>query len=311
MAVLEAVRNPKAGGERQSAVKPMVRIVVTNQEYGKLCRGSVRRLARRSRLKLDLWTFQSWKKVKIPRTAQRPIQTIIISRLADIAEEAAKISRETGRAKHLLFSEGMPIEALASRLPRLNIRDARRIHVARERDPESISDIMYRLASVMAQPRDVSLILDAWIENQELVLLSPSFERLSVPLKKLARFIGKAKINAEKFEIDEDGRFLFWPHADVHLGWEQMMHIVDPATALEAKQKSEEFNRKYGSAIRKFREEKRLKQAAIDGLTERHLRRIEQGKQAVTSSVLRALAKAHAMPIENYLKEVVRRVSSE
>ena len=81
-----------------------------------------------------------------------------------------------------------------------------------------------------------------------------------------------------------------------------------PAAALAAQQKTEQFNRSYGAAIRRLREEKGLKQAAIDGLTERHLRRIEQGKQSVTSSTLRALAKAHAMQIEDYLKELARRV---
>ncbi len=308
MAVLEAVRNPKAGGGRKSADRQTVRIVVTNRGYGDLCRESVRRLTPRSRSRLDLLTFQSWEKVKIPRTTRQTIPTIFISRLADIAEETAKIARKAERAKYLLFSEGMPIEALASRLPRLDIRDPHRIHVARQRDPESISDIMYRLASVMAQPREASLILDAWTENQELVLLSPSFERLSVPLKKLARFIGKAKKNVTKFEIDEDGRFLFWPHVDVHLGWEQMTQIVNPAAALVAKQKSDQFNWNYGAAIRSLREERRLTQASIDGLTERHLRRIEQGKQAVTSSALRALAEAHVMPIEDYLKEIGRRI---
>jgi hypothetical protein len=193
---------------------------------------------------------------------------------------------------------------LASRLPRLDIRDAHRVHVARKGDPESISEIIYRLVSAMAQSKNAPSILDAWVEGDDGVLLSPSFERLSVPLKKLARFIGKAKRSIEEFEIDGDGRFLFWPHADVHLGWEQIMQIADPATALAAQEKTEQFNRSYGAAIRRLREEAGLKQAAIEGLTERHLRRIEQGKQSVTSSALQALAKTHAMKIEDYMKEL-------
>ncbi|MFV1980820.1 MAG: helix-turn-helix domain-containing protein [Rhodothermia bacterium] len=246
--------------------------------------------------------------MKVPRTTGRRMRTIFVSRLADIVEESAKKAREAGRAKHLLFSEGMPVEAVASRLPRLDIRDAHRVHIAREGDPKSISNIMYRLVSGMAQSKGAHSILDAWVEEEDLVLLSPSFERLSVPLKKLARFIGKAKRRIQEFEIDEDGRFLFWPHAHVHLGWQQIRQIIDPTAALAAQQKTEQFNRSYGAAIRSLREEKGLKQAAMDGVTERHLRRIEQGKQSVTSSTLRALAKAHGMQIEDYLKELARRV---
>ena len=286
-----------------------VRLVVTNPEYGKLCRRSIRRVPCSARSRLRLLAFDDWEDVDVPRRDERSTTTIFISRLADIVAEAAKKAREVGRARHLVFSEGMPIESLASRLPQLAIRDAHRIHVAREGDPESISEILYRLVSAMAQPREAPTILDAWVEGEELVLISPSFERLSVPLKKLEKYIGKTKTKIRRFEIDEDGRFLHWPHADAHLGWEQMMQIVDPTTAVLAKERSGDFNRQYGAAIRSLREEAGLRQAAIAGLTERHLRRIEQGQQAATSAALKSLAKAHGMSIDEYMKELASRCS--
>lgn len=285
-----------------------VRIVVTNNRYGELCRGSIRRLPRSSRSRLDLLTFANWSEVAIPPTPRRTVPTIFVSRLADIAVEAGRKSREAGRPKHLLFSEGMPIEAVASRLPRLDVRAANRVHVARKADAESIAEVMYRLFRALAHPKEVHSIVDAWVERDGLVLLSPSFERLSLPLGKLAKVVGKSKNQIKAFEIDRDGRFLFWPRSEVHLGWEQMEQIVDPARAVAAEEKTMEFNRTYGAAIRELREEKKLNQSAIDGLTERHIRRIEQGKQSVTSSALRALAKAHAVPIEDYLKELAKRI---
>lgn len=109
------------------------------------------------------------------------------------------------------------------------------------------------------------------------MLLSPSFDRLSVPLKQLAKFIGTRKEQIDAFEIDEDGRFLFWPHADVHLRWEQFVRIVDPVAAVAARQRSQEFNARYGAAIRALREERGLKKADIHGVTERHVRRVEHG----------------------------------
>ncbi|MCX7427648.1 MAG: helix-turn-helix transcriptional regulator [Planctomycetia bacterium] len=295
---------------RTSNGNDAVRIVVTNRQYGEWCRGSIRRLPRSARSKLDLLTFPSWYEVVIPRTPRKPVPTIFVSRLADVVVEAAKKAREAGRSKHLLFSEGMPIEALASRLPRLDVRDANRVHVAREGDAESIAAILYRLFRGIAQPKEAHSILDAWVEGEDIVLLSPSFARLSVPLGKLTKFIGEPKKEIKAFEIDEDGRFLFWPHADVHLGWEQMRQILDPTAAIATEEKTEQFNRGYGSAVRRLREERELKQAAIDGLSERHVRRIEQGRQPVTSSALRALAKAHDMPVEDYLKEVASRLPS-
>jgi len=303
-----AGRSVVAGRSAESTGENAIRIVVTNRQYGELCRGSLRRLRRGSRSKIDLLTFPNWEEVELPWTAKRSVQTIFVSRLADIAMEAAKKARQVGRPRHLLFSEGMPIEAVASRLPRLDVRDASRVHVAREGDSASIAEIMYRLVRALAEPKDADSIVDAWVEGEELVLLSPSFERLSVPLEKLAKFVGRSKKKIKAFEIDEDGRFLFWPHADAHLGWEQMRQIVDPAAAVSAKEKSGKFNRNYGAAIRSLREEKELRQSEIEGLTERHLRRIEQGKQSVTTSALRALATANEMPLEGYLKELARRI---
>lgn len=293
---------------RKSIGRDSVRIVVTNKQYGELCQRSIRRLPENSRSRLNLLTFQSWNDVVIPPARGGTVPTIFVSRLADIAVAAGKKSREAGRPKYLLFSEGMPVEAVASRLPRLDVRDASRVHVAKKADAESIAEIMYRLFRALAHPKEVHSIVDAWVERDDLVLLSPSFERLSLPLGKLAKVVGKSKNQIKAFEIDRDGRFMFWPRSEVHLGWEQMEQIVDPAKAVAAEEKTRDFNRKYGLAIRGLREEKKLTQSAIGGLTERHLRRIEQGKQPVTSSALRALAKAHGMAVEEYLKQLARRI---
>ena len=307
MATPRASENRVASSLAKPREKQEVRLVVTNPEYEKLCRGSIRRIPSGARSQLSLLAFEDWKDVEVPRRDERNTTTIFISRLADIVAEAAKKTRGAGRVRHLLFSEGMPVEAVASRLPQLDIRDAHRIHVAREGDPESISKILYRLARAMTQSKKSTTILDAWVEGEEMVLLSPRFERLPVPLKKLEKYLGKRKAKIRQFEIDEDGRFLFWAHADVHLGWEQIMCIVDPTAAVAAKKKTEDFNRRYGAAIRSLREDAGLRQAAINGLTERHLRRIEQGKQAATSSALKSLAKAHGMKTEDYMKELAAR----
>jgi len=156
---------------------------------------------------------------------------------------------------------------------------------------------------------EVSAISGCSMENEQLVLLSPFFDRLSVPLKKLAKHIVTGESEIRSFEIDEDGRFLYWPHSDVHLGWEQLRQIVDPASALADQQKTRKFNRGYVAAIRSLREEKGLKQSAITGVTDRHLRRVEHGEQVASKATLGSLAKSHGMTLENYLKELAKRFS--
>lgn len=158
----------------------------------------------------------------------------------------------------------------------------------------------------MARADVPQLIVDAWVEQENLVLLAPTFERLSVPLEKLEKFIGCDAEKVARFDIDEDGRFLFWPHADVHLGWEQFLQIVDPIAALAASQLTQEFNEHYGAAIRTLREELGLKQTEISGITERHLRRVEHGQSAASRATLESLARAHGMSLGNYLKKLAK-----
>ena len=292
MVSTEQTKNQGVRGEMPAL---QMRLVTTNPEYAKICRRSLQRIPKAKRSRVSVLAFPDWDEVDVPRGDERKTITIFISRVADIVEDAAKKARDAGRVRHLLFSEGMPVESLASRLAPLDIRDARRLHIAREQDPASIAEMLVRLVRVMAQSKRAGRILDAWVEENELVLLSPSFERLRVPIGKLEKYLGKAKGKIRDFEIDEDGSFLFWPHADVHLGWDQVMHIIDPASAVTAKEKTDEFNKKYGAAIRSLREESGLKQTEVEGLTDRHLRRIEQGKQAATSGALKTLANAPAL----------------
>lgn len=283
-------------------------MVATNASYGKLCRRSLKRLPARYRSLIDLRSFSSLEEVTIPDSPTE--RMLFISRLSDIPKERVEKAWEGAESKHLLFLAGLPVEAMPSRLLRLNIRNPHRLHLAAERSSNLIEELVYRLMSGMAHVDGPQPIVDAWIENQQMVVLSPSFDRLAVPLNKLAKFIGtnEKKINA--FDIDEDGCFLYWPHADVHLGWEQLEQIVDPSAALEAKQKSKVFNKRYGAAIRSIREEHGLKQSDIDGVTDRHLRRVEHGEQAASKAMLNALAKAHGMSLEEYLKVVAKQLGS-
>ena len=153
-----------------------------------------------------------------------------------------------------------------------------------------------------------SSIADAWVEGETLFVLSPGFDRLRVPLNDLYRVVGATIDNIKAFEIDEDGSYLYWPHANVHLGWEQLQGILDATTLLSARPRSAAFNQQYGRAIRTLREEHGLKQSEIVGIADRHLRRIEHGQTAATRSVLASLTQAHGMDLPRSLAELAGRL---
>ena len=232
---------------------------------------------------------------------------VVISKLADLSEEVLeKLSRSSG-SRQIVFISGFPVEAVTSRLMKLKIRRTNRLHLTARQDKASESELIQRLVSGMTENDGSKTIVDAWIEGEELVLLSPAFERMRVPHSRLVRFVGKSDSVFSKFEMDEDGRFLYWPHSDTHLGWKQLEQLINPAVAIKDEEKTDQFKRRYGQAIKCLREEKGLKQTEIHGLTDRQLRRIEQGQQMVTSKALTALAKAHKLDIADYMKELGQR----
>lgn len=279
-------------------------LVPTNSFYKALLNRVVKRLAPAFRERATV--------VSVPHSGSigrqaDAVDVVVISRLADLTEEVMHRLEGSGRNRQLVFISEFPVEAVTSRLMKLKIRTSDRLHLAGKGSQASESEVIQRLVTGMAEDDDGKTIVDAWIEGEELVLLSPAFERMRIPHSKLVRFLGSGDSEFSRFEIDEDGRFLYWPDSDTHLGWKQLEQLINPAVALRDKEKNDDFKHRYGQAIRGLREERGLKQTEIDGLTDRQLRRIEQGQQMVTSKALTALAKAHRLEVAEYMNELGRR----
>ncbi len=286
-------------------------VVVANPPYSAICKKYWSALSSAAKQHIKVWSFNRWADISWDQiSGTRAKRLLVICRLADIPEDASAIKGIGQRdRKHLLFVEDMPVEAIPSRVPRLNIRDPQKLHIARERDEKTITSIISRVIGGIAFGQQRRTILDAWMEDDDLVVLVPAFDRLRVPVSKLVKYLGTNKDQIKAFEIDEDGSFLYWPHADVHLGADQLQAIVDPVSAITSRDKSLQFNREYGEAVRSLRDEHGVKQTAIEGVTDRHIRRIERGQVAVTSKVLQSLAKAHGMDVSQYMAELAKRLN--
>lgn len=282
-------------------------LIATNAEYAKLCKQALRRLPASDRSRIQVVSPATVSDLAPSQTMAT--ETIFISRLADLPAGGAKLSGHPG-SKHVLFLEGLPVEAMTARLMQLNIRTPERLHLASQRSSEGVADLVYRLLSGITHHSGPEPMVDAWVEDVQLLLLAASFERLAVPLTKLAKSIGTNRREIESFEIDEDGSYLYWPHADAHLGWNQFRQIIDPTAALAAQQRSQAFNSKYGAAIRAVREEAGLKQSAIPGVTERHLRRVEHGEQAASKATLQSLADALNVSLNECLKRLASQMAT-
>lgn len=229
---------------------------------------------------------------------------VCFSRLTDLTDELVLSLKDSKITKHILFVSGLPIEAMTSRLKALKIRSLDRLHLVDKENPASEAMLIRRFFVGMTDQIGNPTITDAWIEGDELVLLSASFQRLRIPRSKLDRFLGNNRDKWLRFEIDEDGSFLHWPHADVHFGWKQFEQLVDPTKSIQDQKKNDQFKRLYGNAIRMLRESVGLKQIEIDGVTDRQLRRIEHGEQMASPKALESLAKAHGLDVSDYMNRL-------
>ena len=127
---------------------------------------------------------------------------------------------------------------------------------------------------------------------------------LHVPVNSVPALRGQSHAVLRSFEIDPDGSFIYWPGLDVHLGWNQFLQAVAPAELRRAQQRSAGFNERYGAAIRRVREAAGILQSKVEGLTDRQIRRIEQGECRATTAAILALAKAHGLDANTYMERL-------
>lgn len=214
-----------------------------------------------------------------------------------------------GEGFHLLFTEpSTHPDQVAHWIRATRIRAEDRLHVVEVEDLEApqVSQLLGRVCSALGRDNTV---IDAYLAGDTLYVRGPKHRMLHVPVTAVPSLRDRPAAETRNFVIDPDGSFLHWPDLDVHMGWDQLLQIAHPEELRKARQRSAAFNRRYGAAIRKVREEAGISQAKVQGLTERQLRRIEQGECRASAGAVSALAKAHGLDANAYMEKVAQAMS--
>lgn len=229
---------------------------------------------------------------------------LLDDRFAQIFQKKA-----TSRTRLLVLNDRLGSDRLLSRLVELQIRSPNRFYVAEAKSgaahtnwDERLQALLGRLTAGVETGDRQHRIFDARVEGEILHVISPDFTRMEIPLAEIPAMGGADQTAVENFEIDEDGSYLYWPDLDLYLGWEQLQQVIDPAAVQRARQKSRDFNTRYGAAVRKVREEKGLAVTGVPGLSDKQLRRIESGACRLTSAAAGKLASAHGLDANEYLQ---------
>jgi hypothetical protein len=147
------------------------------------------------------------------------------------------------------------------------------------------------------------LIADASVAGGILFVLSCALERLDVPIRKIPALAGIGAKDLLCLEVSPDGSYLHWPKADVHLDLGSVRYVIDPVWRARTDAARVAQHAQFGGAVRAIREARGVTQGAIEGLSARHVRRIEGGLCPKVAT-LRLLAKAHGMELDQYLSAV-------
>jgi DNA-binding transcriptional regulator YiaG len=164
-----------------------------------------------------------------------------------------------------------------------------------------------RLVNARLVGAEQRYIASALIEGDKLVVWSCEPKRYEVRASEIPALARMNASDLPDFELSESGSALHWDAGDVDLNLDGILYYVDPKVRREQDKASREEAARYAGAIRALREDRGLTQDDIAGLTERQVRRVEQGESAPRTETLRKLAAAHGLSLDGYLKELAKR----
>lgn len=244
-------------------------------------------------------------------THPRGFEMVVLSHADDdhLVLTDSRIEPVVSGAFHLLFTEPATHPDQVARWMRTTrIRSENRLHVVKVEDLEApqVSQLLGRVCSALGRDGSRGSIIDAYYAGDTLHVRGPKHRMLHVPVSSIPALRGQSPAVLRNFEIDPDGSFIYWPDLDVHLGWKQFLQAVDPAELRRAQQRSAGFNERYGAAIRRVREAAGILQSKVEGLTERQLRRIEQGECRATAAAILSLARAHGLDANAYMERLTK-----
>ncbi|MCZ6633020.1 MAG: hypothetical protein O7G87_06405, partial [bacterium] len=179
-------------------------------------------------------------------------------------------------------------------LYRANLRTLRNLIV------HSDTRVLSRILNAYSVKAERELIADARVVNNHLIVLNCIGAIYDVPMDALTTF---GIHDLRNFKVEEDGSYLYWPTLDLHLDIQSIREITDEAFREKARIERLQSDSAFGRAIATFRKQNGLVQTDITGLSERHVRRIENGASTKIAS-LKHFAQAHNLKLNDYLNEL-------
>jgi len=151
------------------------------------------------------------------------------------------------------------------------------------------------------------LVGSAAIDGDDLVAWSCEPRMYRAKVSEFAALSGMSRTGLASLEVSASGSRIHWDAGDVDLDLDSIRLRADPEFKAARERKVREDARSYAAAIRALREAHGLAQGDIAGLSERQVRRLEEGLNVPRSTTLAKLARAHGLGLDRYMDELACR----
>jgi len=152
------------------------------------------------------------------------------------------------------------------------------------------------------------LIAEATVIGDRLLVFSCSMEKFEISFSSLPALKRIPIDERGNFAIANNGSYLYWESADIHLDLDAFRYVTDPEWKHKFDALKATHDQVFGNAIATLRKQHKLRQSDIIGLSERQVSRIEKGEGSTKADTLRLFAKAHGMEFDAYLDAVANAI---
>ena len=237
--------------------------------------------------------------------AEEAVNIIVIVAASELPKVGAFV-REANKRHHLkalLVHADLDERWIGQLLDRAQVRTLRNLLVHRGGEQPG------RILEAWRMGAQDKLIADAIALPDRLLVVSCALERMEVPYARIGSLEQMPAEERADFRIDPDGSYLYWPKADVHLDLDSLRFAIDERARERARLDAVRSNQRIGAAVASVRGREGLSASAIDGISERQIRRIEQGRCVPRTATMKKLAFAHGMVLKEYLDSLASAAS--
>lgn len=146
-------------------------------------------------------------------------------------------------------------------------------------------------------------IIDAYVFDGTLSVFMGDLSIRDFPVHRVPSLESLDPERLRELQVDIDGSFLTWPSTDIHLGPSQLLQAVDPSQLAEIE--IERFrSENTAMALKYMREQRGLRQADIEGLSERQVSRLENAESRLTADAADKWARSFDLDTTTFLEEL-------